>query len=406
MAVNSIIQVRNTTKALWLTSNPVLALNEIGWEQDTGQYKVGDGSTSYISLSYGGTLGPAQTTEIDDYGDGSDGNVTISVGVLSLTRDTYFNNLTLSGTGQIYTSGYRLFVLGILDITAAGASAIHFNGNMGGTGTAAGVGGTVPAAQGANSVGGVAQGVVGGAGNTGAGTAGGGGATIALGNGASGATGSAGGAGNANAGGTGGTNGSVTTSMPIRRWGLNLIKGVTIIAGGAGAGAGGGGGGDGTNKGGGGGASANSGGVLAIYARTINRGGSTAAACISANGGTAGNGGTPTTGIAGGGGGGGGGAGGWVYLAYGVLTGSSATNAVAANSGAGGTGGNGIGGNGTTTGVGGNGGSGGFSGRVTFYQVTTGIGSEVFGNTGTGGSAQSGGTGGAGGPVTTNQVSL
>ena len=43
----------------------------------------------------------------------------------------YYNNLTISGTGQIYTNGYRVFVKGILDLTNAQAGAINFNGASG-----------------------------------------------------------------------------------------------------------------------------------------------------------------------------------------------------------------------------------------------------------------------------------
>jgi hypothetical protein len=46
------IKLRRGTAADWNTSNPVLGLGEYGYETDTRKSKVGDGSTSWNSLSY------------------------------------------------------------------------------------------------------------------------------------------------------------------------------------------------------------------------------------------------------------------------------------------------------------------------------------------------------------------
>lgn len=51
------IQIRRDTAANWTSSNPVLADGEIGWERDTNQFKVGNGTTDWNSLSYGGIKG-------------------------------------------------------------------------------------------------------------------------------------------------------------------------------------------------------------------------------------------------------------------------------------------------------------------------------------------------------------
>ena len=91
---------------------------------------------------------PATKKYVDDnvvakgtaiYGDGSDGDVDINTGSFSsgpissnaLTRDAYFDNLTLSG-GNLNTAGYRLFVKGILTINSS--YKITRNGGVGGTG--------------------------------------------------------------------------------------------------------------------------------------------------------------------------------------------------------------------------------------------------------------------------------
>lgn len=56
------IQVRRDTAANWTSVNPTLAQGEIGYETDTGKYKIGTGSATWTALSYaalplsGGTL--------------------------------------------------------------------------------------------------------------------------------------------------------------------------------------------------------------------------------------------------------------------------------------------------------------------------------------------------------------
>lgn len=56
------IQLRRDTAANWATVNPVLADGEIGLEQDTGQFKLGNGVSTYTALPYGGLQGPQGET--------------------------------------------------------------------------------------------------------------------------------------------------------------------------------------------------------------------------------------------------------------------------------------------------------------------------------------------------------
>jgi hypothetical protein len=48
----TIIQHRRGTAAQWTSANPVLAEGELGLVTDTGRYKIGDGSTEWVDLSY------------------------------------------------------------------------------------------------------------------------------------------------------------------------------------------------------------------------------------------------------------------------------------------------------------------------------------------------------------------
>jgi hypothetical protein len=51
------IQFRNGTAAQWVTANPILAMSELGLENDTSLYKIGNGVTTWNSLAYGGIQG-------------------------------------------------------------------------------------------------------------------------------------------------------------------------------------------------------------------------------------------------------------------------------------------------------------------------------------------------------------
>ena len=53
------LSFRGDTLARWTSFNPVLADREFVLETDTGQFKVGDGTTAYLGLPYGGIVGPA-----------------------------------------------------------------------------------------------------------------------------------------------------------------------------------------------------------------------------------------------------------------------------------------------------------------------------------------------------------
>lgn len=50
------IQQRVDTKEAWKEHNPVLLEREIGYEQETGQYKIGDGNTKWNDLGYKGSV--------------------------------------------------------------------------------------------------------------------------------------------------------------------------------------------------------------------------------------------------------------------------------------------------------------------------------------------------------------
>jgi hypothetical protein len=69
------------------------------------------------------------------FGDASfnSGTVTINSPIV-LTEDRYYYNLTMASGGSIDLNGWRLFVQNTLDLTNAGANAIHNNGTTGAVG--------------------------------------------------------------------------------------------------------------------------------------------------------------------------------------------------------------------------------------------------------------------------------
>jgi hypothetical protein len=52
------IQFRNDTAANWTSADPVLAIGELGLENDTDQFKIGNGVDTWEDLPYGGIVGP------------------------------------------------------------------------------------------------------------------------------------------------------------------------------------------------------------------------------------------------------------------------------------------------------------------------------------------------------------
>lgn len=324
------------------------------------------------------------------FGNGQDGNVTIASGTTTLTRDMFYNNLTLQTGAILESAWFMIFVAGTL--TQEGTGYIRnngwagWNGGTGGNGSngvngtagtawaagAAAPGGTLPA-----SVAWVAGGA-GGAGwqwawsNASAGTNGIA-ATNAL--GSNGVTWSlvGGGGGSASASGWNGwAYGSLATATAskskiadynaARNFACFLSGTFTQFWNNAGnASAGGGGGGSGNNNGtgwdgrggggGGGGGSGGNGGNIVVFAKSIVTASNTLIQAIwgnGGNGGTGGNGGGGSTQFGVGGGGGGSKWLGWnwglIVLVYKTLTsGSIVTDVAAGTAGTNGSGGTGAG---------------------------------------------------------------
>lgn len=355
-------------KQISITSNTFGAAGvQIGRYSALNKLYVGDGADQFFKFD--GTTGTANNTGLvfqDAFGDGSDGDVTIS-GDTTLTTDMYYNNLTINTTKTLNTAGYRIFVKGTLTTNGTGAiKCVGLAGGNGVNGATAATGGTGGTAGAAIPTGFFLLGIAGAAGGRGRGTATGAGAVGSDGGSTTtsmGVDGANGGDGansdNGSSQYTKGNAGSATATTNHIRSLPELIvlrdftqSSPTRVTGSAGSGGGGGGGG-GTDPtdgaGGGGGGSASPGGTMLISASKIINNGTISVA--GADGGNGGNGGIGSGGAHGGGGGGGGGSsGGLMILVYKILTNNGTISVAAGNGGTKGTGGtsgaNGV--NGTT----------------------------------------------------------
>jgi hypothetical protein len=321
-----------------------------------------DGVTSAVQTQ----LNNIPKTDAFWYGDGSDGTTIISSGTTTLSRDMYYNNLSISGTGKLNTNGFRVFVKTTLSLTSAAEGAIFNTANNGSNallnaGGAGGSGSTSTTSY-------YGRSTSGGLGATGAGTGQGvpGGSVTAnspilQGNWIA----STGGISTGTTGDDAQTATTAsTTAIGWRRAFVDLSA--PFITGTLYSGAGGNGGNAGApvftkpGGGGGGGGAGNIG--CFIYAKEISVSTSTADSAIKFVGGTGGNGDNgDADGESSKGGGGGGGQGGIVYVVYSTITGSMTSGRFLINT----SGGNG--------GTGHRGGQGGASGSIVMINLSTGV---------------------------------
>lgn len=345
ITVQSDVRVLPTTALMLLEM-----LNIQGLAEDT---PFDNSTNGYVATEVQAAIEESRSTGGSNnlFGDGSDGNVSLSSGTTTLGRTMYYNNLTLSGTALIDANGFKIYVNGTLAIS--GTAGIIRTPIAGSTSTNQ-TGANGAAAMTQNDMG---AGLAGQAGVTGGSNNGGvAGNNAGSTNGYGGAGGASGSAGSTGTAGTAGT----YTNIPERVVRHDHVWLLTAYKNGGQGGAGGAGGAAALfNNGGGGGGGGSGGGVLIIFARFVNNTSSVGFKCIGGNGG---NGGPASGGNSNGGGGAGGGGGGHIYII--CLSGTLGTINVAG--GAAGTGG-------AKTGTGSNGsnGSAGSSGHYEFYQLLT-----------------------------------
>lgn len=85
------IQLRRGTAAEWTAANPTLAEGEMGLETDTSSYKIGDGVTTWTSLTYSSLPSTALDVRVVD----AKGDLVVG------TADNTVSKLTVGTDGQI-----------------------------------------------------------------------------------------------------------------------------------------------------------------------------------------------------------------------------------------------------------------------------------------------------------------
>lgn len=311
-------------------------------------------STDSITIA---ASGGGSTPSIIYYGNGSDGNVTIT-GTTTLTRDMYYDTLTIASGGILETAMFKVFAKTLIEIKSGGL--VRVNGRNGNAAT--GQAGAVTTGVLYTGTLGSIVGQAGGAGSTGTNAAGAGATANTsapnLFNAISPVAGN-GGTGASTAGGLAGVSTNTGKKEISRAFTFFTFPNDSQPIGGTAgiysvlntAGAGGGGGGGASQAGGGGGGGGEKGGTVFLCSPSIIHNG-----IIEVKAGNGGNGANAVGTNAGGGGGGSGGCGGYVITLSETFTGSG-TYDVSAGTG-------GTGGAGTGTGTAGGNGSTGLTGFI------------------------------------------
>ena len=151
--MTSRLQQRRDTAANWTSNNPTLAAGEIGLETDTSKFKVGNGSTAWTSLSYGGIQGTTglQGTGGSQGAQGTQGQSTLTINAQTGTTYTLAsgdvgNLVTASNASAItVTVPPSVFTTGqIINVQQIGAGQVTFAQGSGVTITSTGATASAP----------------------------------------------------------------------------------------------------------------------------------------------------------------------------------------------------------------------------------------------------------------------
>ena len=129
------IQLRRGTAAQWTASNPTLAEGEMGVETDTGQFKIGNGTSAWGDLIYGGLEGPqgpsgANLTTVSTQAGTTYSLVKADAGTLvSFTNSAAVTVTVPTEVSQGWASGEGVVLLqnGTGQVSVVGASGVTVN---------------------------------------------------------------------------------------------------------------------------------------------------------------------------------------------------------------------------------------------------------------------------------------
>jgi len=113
------LQFRRDTSTNWTSNNPILLAGEMGIETDTKKFKIGDGTTAWNSLSYGGIQG-----------------YTGSIGYTGSASTVIGYTGSLGYTGSIGYTGSASTVIGYTgSLGYTGSQGAGYTGSLGYTGS-------------------------------------------------------------------------------------------------------------------------------------------------------------------------------------------------------------------------------------------------------------------------------
>lgn len=107
----TVLQHRRDAAATWTSNDPTLAAGEIGFETDTGKFKIGNGSTAWTSLGYAAQAHNAGLDEIVALAK-TDGNIIVGNGT-SWVAESGATARTSLGLGTGNTVGFAKLAAGL-----------------------------------------------------------------------------------------------------------------------------------------------------------------------------------------------------------------------------------------------------------------------------------------------------
>ena len=122
------------TATNWGTNNPILLAGELGFESDTGKFKVGDGTTAWNSLSYVSTGSSGTATDVQINGTSITSNNVANIQTNGTYNSSTNKIATMSdipnGITEISTQYTRITDLstGVYKLTYNGTKYLYYNG--------------------------------------------------------------------------------------------------------------------------------------------------------------------------------------------------------------------------------------------------------------------------------------
>jgi hypothetical protein len=134
MPAQTVIKLRRSTAAQWVTANPVLGSGEPGFESDTNKLKLGDGTSTWTALGYssgGGGVAISDTAPTDTeatplWWDSSDGTLYIYydgfwveavTGIVGPTGATGASGVVAATSPVTYDAGTQTVGIDLSDYT-------------------------------------------------------------------------------------------------------------------------------------------------------------------------------------------------------------------------------------------------------------------------------------------------